>query len=183
MITENTDATPFGPDQLFDRLQQASIRVETYHHPAIFTVADGEDLHASIPGLHCRNLFLRDKKGAMFLVTAANETKIDIMKLQRLLGSGRLSFGSPERLWHYLGVRPGSVCPFAVINDKEKAVRMVLDDTMMTADLVAVHPLDNTMSVTIAPADLVTFLRSTGHEPDILDMSTAAPDVSDNEGG
>jgi Ala-tRNA(Pro) deacylase len=88
-----------------------------------------------------------------------------------------LSFGSAERLWRHLGVRPGSVCPFAAINDKELAVRVVLDKTMMDADMINVHPLENTRSVAVSPAGLLKFLRETGHEPLVLDLSPAAPDA------
>lgn len=112
----------------------------------------------------------------MFLVVAQNETMIDLKKLSGLLDCGRLSFGSAERLWQYLGVRPGSVCPFSVINDKDKAVTIVLDQAMMQNQIVNYHPMENHMTVGLSPDDLVRFIKNTGHEPRIIDLSPAAPD-------
>ena len=113
----------------------------------------------------------------MFLVSALNETAIDLKKLSTALGAGRFSFGSPERLWTYLGVRPGSVCPYAIMNDKAHAVTAVLDAGLMDADIVNFHPLINTMTVGIAPADLLTFITHFGHNPVVLDMRDLAPDI------
>jgi Ala-tRNA(Pro) deacylase len=173
---QTAERLPTSPVQLMERLDSLGISYQLFHHRAVFTVAESADLKQTIPGTACRNLFIRDKKERMFLVTAANETTIDLKKLPALLGCDRLSFGSPERLWKHLGVRPGSVCPFAAINDKENAVRLVLDAAMMQSDLVNVHPLENTMSVALAPSGLTTFLRAVGHEPWVLDLSPAAPD-------
>ena len=114
----NQDPLPTSPEDLFALLDHLGIPYSLQHHPPIFTVAEGEHLKASIPGTHCRNLFLRDKKKRCFLVMAANETSVDLKELEKKLGCGRLSFGSPERLWETLGIRPGSVCPFTLINDK-----------------------------------------------------------------
>ncbi len=114
---ENTPL-PTSPEDLLEALDRLDITYKIHHHAPIFTVEEGVHLKAEIPGVHCRNLFLRDKKEQMFLVVAANETKIDLKSLPVLIGSGRLSFGSPQRLWTYLGIRPGSVCPFCVINDR-----------------------------------------------------------------
>src|SRR5690606_18792615 len=116
-----------------------------YEHRAVFTVAESTALERDMPGVHCRNLFLRDKKQKMFLVVAAHETAIDLKKLPALIGADRLSFGSADRLWAYLGVRPGSVCPYAIINDKDRAVTVILDAAMMAGAIVNYHPLVNTM--------------------------------------
>lgn len=162
---------PVSPQQLFAIFDRLGIGWQLYHHRPIFTVAEGEDLKKSIPGLHCRNLFLRDRRKAMFLVVAANETKIDLRALQDRLGCDRLSFGSPERLWDMLGVRPGSVCPFAIINDRQAQVRIILDASMMQADHVAYHPLENTMSVVLTPDDLLKFIvEGAGHRPEIVEL-------------
>jgi Ala-tRNA(Pro) deacylase len=168
---------PTSAGQLLQQLDSLDIKYKAYEHEAVFTVAESAHLKTAMAGLPCRNLFLRDKKEVMFLITAANDTKIDLKKLPALLACDRLSFGSPERLWRHLGVRPGSVCPFAIINDKNNDVEIILDAGMMQADLVNVHPLENTMSVAIAPAGLLKFLRETGHEPLVLDLSPAAPDL------
>lgn len=167
---------PTTPEQLFDALRALSIPYTLHHHPAVFTVAESTALDRDLPGVHCRNLFVRDKKEKMFLVSAANETKIDLKKLEGLLECGRLSFGSPERLWAHLGVRPGSVCPYAVVNDRAGLVNVVLDAYMMQGELVNFHPLLNTMTIAVRPDDLVKFIRSTGHEPRIMDLTPARPD-------
>ena len=174
-ITEIYDG-PTTPAQLLERLEDLDIPYNIYKHEAFFTVEEGLKFEKDIPGTHCRNLFLRDKKGRMFLITLANETAVDLKKLALLLGTGRLSFGSPERLWNTLGVRPGSVCPFAIINDGDKTVMSILDKSMMAADIVNYHPLINTMTVGLRPCDLLKFMEKCGHTPVILDLALAAPD-------
>jgi Ala-tRNA(Pro) deacylase len=115
-------------------------------------------------------LFLCDKKKVMYLVVAANETKVDLKSLETKLGAGRFSFGSPDRLWKYLGIFPGAVCPFTVINDKNHDVQVVLDAYMMKVDTVCYHPLDNAQTIGLSPADLLKFFAHTGHTPKILDL-------------
>lgn len=173
---QEQEALPTTPDQLFAYLDARGIGYERYGHESVFTVAESAHLTDHIPGAHCRNLFLRDKKKNMFLVVAENDTPVDLKKLQDLLGCGRLSFGSAERLWTYLGVRPGSVCPFAVINDTECAVKVVLDKSMMDAKLVNYHPLVNNMTIGLTPVALQAFLKACGHEPAVVDLAAAAPD-------
>lgn len=177
-MTNPADSAPLptAPETLLARLEAMGIAYRLYHHDPVFTVADSIGIERDMPGLHCRNLFLRDKKGQMILLSAANETRIDLKKLERRLSSARLSFASAERLWDHLGVRPGSVCPYAIMNDREGVVRMVLDDYMMKAELVNFHPLVNTMTIGVAPADLVRFITTTGHEPEVIDLSVVAPD-------
>lgn len=161
---------PTTPDALLKMLETARITFDLHHHAPIFTVAEGEHLKKTIPGTHCRNLFVRDKKGVMFLVVAANETLIDLKKLQETLGCGRLSFGSPERLWQYLGIRPGSVCPFCIINDKDNQVSLILDAAMMEADIVNYHPLDNAMTIGLKPEALLAFFDLIGRDYRILEL-------------
>ena len=161
---------PTSPERLFEILQSLDIAYKKYDHEPIFTVEEGLHLKVEIPGVHCRNLYLRDKKKRNFLVVAANETAVDIKALPEQLGSGRLSFGSAERLWEHLGIRPGSVCPFTVINDPEHKVQVVLDAYMMNADIVNYHPLDNAMTIGLSPADLLKFFDHTGHKPITLDL-------------
>lgn len=175
---ENNDLEPLPTtsESLLKTLETLDIAYKNHHHAPIFTVEEGLHLKAEIPGLHCRNLFLRDKKKKMFLITAANETEIDLKKLENLLDSARLSFGSPERLWTHLGIRPGSVNPFCVINDTEHQVSVIIDQVMMEADAVNVHPMDNAMTVSIAPKDLMRFFAHTGHDAKIVDLTDAAPD-------
>jgi Ala-tRNA(Pro) deacylase len=161
---------PTTPEDLFQILQKLEIEYKLHHHAPIFTVEEGEPLKAAIPGLHCRNLFLADKKKTMFLVVAANETQVYLKTLESRLGCARLSFGSADRLWRALGIRPGSVCPFTVVNDTEHCVQVILDGLMMRAPLVCYHPLDNRMTIGLSPAGLLRFFEYTGHQPQILDF-------------
>lgn len=166
---------PTAPQDIFNVFNELGINYTLHHHPPIFTVAEGEHLKEDIPGLHCRNLFLRDKKKNSFLVVAANETEIDLKKLPDLIDSGRLSFGSSDRLWEMLGIRPGSVNPFTIINDPDKTVKIVLDAKMMDAEIVNYHPMDNAMTVGLSPKDLLKFIEYCGHTPHIVNLEKAAP--------
>ena len=167
---------PTTKQQLLEILDDLGIEYQIYDHEPIFTVEQGEPLKKSIPGMHCRNLFLRDKKKKMCLITAANETRVDMKKLSAVIGSARLSFGSPDRLWENLGIRPGSVNPFCIINDKEKNLRMIIDSAMMETDIINVHPMDNAATVGMAPDDLLGFLDHIEHEYEIVDFAPAHPD-------
>lgn len=159
---------PTSPETLLARLDSLAIPYVLHHHKPVFTVAESLELERDMQGIHCRNLFVRDKKERMFLISAANETRIDLKGLEETLACARLSFGSPERLWTRLGVRPGSVCPYAVVNDTQNLVTPVLDAYMMRGDLVNFHPLVNTMTIGVTPDDLLKFIRSTGHDPLII---------------
>lgn len=165
------DDLPTSTEQLLGRLQAIDITYKIYDHSPIFTVAEGEHLKKEIPGVHCRNLFLRDKKGVMFLVVAPNDSRVNLKELEGPLGCGRLSFGSSERLFQHLGIYPGAVCPFTVINDKDHQVQVVLDAQMMEAEIVCYHPLDNAKTIALSPKDLMKFLAFTGHEPKVIDFS------------
>jgi Ala-tRNA(Pro) deacylase len=167
---------PVPPAKLLEILDSLDISYKIYDHDPIFTVEQGAHLKAQIPGMHCRNLFLRDKKKIMYLVVAANETAIDMKKLEKIIDSGRLSFGSADRLWTHLGIRPGSVCPFTVMNDKDHQVNVILDAFMMRAETVNYHPMDNAQTISLVPADLLKFFDFTGHRPRIVDLTAAAPD-------
>lgn len=175
-ITNEGDDLPTTPQALLDSFEALDIAYKLHHHQAVFTVAESEKLDADIPGTHCRNLFLRDKKKNNYLLVLQNTTDVDMKKLPDILGAGRLSFGSSDRLWEFLGVRPGSVCPFAITNDKDNQVKILLDKSMMETEIVNYHPLLNTMTVSLKPADLVKFIESTGHEAHIVDLSAAKPD-------
>lgn len=167
---------PTSPESLMAKLESLSISYKLHHHQAVYTVEESEKLDRDIPGTHCRNLFLRDKKKKNYLVVLQNATEVDMKKLPPVIGSDRLSFGSADRLWEFLGVRPGSVCPFAVVNDNEKQVKVLLDRSMMETDIVNYHPLLNTMTVSLKPADLIKFIEDCGHEAHIVDLSPARPD-------
>lgn len=167
---------PTSPEQLMARLDDLKIPYALHHHKAVFTVAEAETVEHDIPGTHCRNLFLRDKKKNNFLVVLRNETDVDIKKLQPLIGADKLSFGSADRLFEYLGVRPGSVCPYAIVNDTQHQVKIFLEKGMLEGDRVNYHPLLNTMTIGTTPADLLRFIESAGHTPHVIDLTAAAPD-------
>jgi Ala-tRNA(Pro) deacylase len=163
---------PATPDELFAYLDTLGIAHKTVTHPAVFTVEEARDLRGAISGGHTKNLFLRDKKGAPYLVVAQEDAAIELRSLHRLLGaSGRFSFGSAELMQHVLGVLPGSVTPFAVINDKESRVSVVLDAALMTYEALNFHPLVNTATTAISRDGLLKFLAATGHTPRIEVLS------------
>jgi Ala-tRNA(Pro) deacylase len=165
------------PSELLDRLRDLGIVCETHEHPAVFTVAESRSVKHAVPGAHAKNLFLKDRKGRLFLVVARDETAIDLKRLHETIGaSGRLSFGSADLLRETLGVEPGSVTPFAAVHDRDGRVTVILDETLARADRVNFHPLVNTMSTGLSPDDLLTFLRSTGHEARICSLP-APPEV------
>src|SRR5579872_5649243 len=122
------------PDDLFRRLDALGIAHRTYRHPPVFTVAEAAALRGELPGGHCKSLFLKDKKGALWLVVALEERKVDLKRLAAALGAPRFSFGSPDLLHEVLGVRPGSVTPFALANDTGQRIRVVLDEGMLALD-------------------------------------------------
>jgi Ala-tRNA(Pro) deacylase len=163
------------PGQLLAYLDELGIPHKTVSHPPVFTVEQAKKLRGEVPGAHTKNLFLRDKKNAVYLVTALEGTTVDLKALHRLLGaSGRFSFASSDLLRELLGVEPGSVTPFGVINDTEPRVTVVLDPAMMEFETLNFHPLVNTMTTSIARDDLVKFLESTGHRPRIEPLADTA---------
>ena len=162
---------PVTPDQLCDYLTENGIAFHRTDHPAVFTVAETAPHRDEMVGHHTKNLFLKDKKGQIFLVSAEAHARIDLKRLhERIGGSGRLSFGSAELLLEKLGVTPGSVTVFAVMNDRAGQVRMVLDATLATGDDVNFHPLIHPATLRVSRDDLLAFFRSTGHEPLIVDL-------------
>jgi Ala-tRNA(Pro) deacylase len=159
---------PASPDDLFAYLDRLNIPHRTGWHTAVFTVEEGRALRGAAEGGHTKNLFLRDKKGVPYLVVAQEDTAIELKSLHRLLGaSGRFSFGSTELMHELLGVEPGSVTPFSVINDTAGRVTVVLDAALMAHEILHFHPLVNTGTTTISRQDLLKFLKATGHPPRI----------------
>lgn len=157
------------------RLEALGIATTTVRHPAVYTVEESKALRGTIAGAHIKNLFLKDKKGRLWLVVATEDRAIDLKDLRRRLGAATLSFGRPDLLMDVLGVEPGSVTPFGAINDTGRRVTVVIDSDLMAADVLNAHPLTNTASTAIAPADLVRFLADTGHVPEILDLDGLGP--------
>ena len=172
---------PATPEELFAALDRLGIAHPTVTHPPLFTVEQSQSLRGTIPGGHTKNLFLKDKKGALFLVTALEDAAIELKSLHRRLGaSGRFSFGSADVLLETLGVAPGAVTPFGAINDTLGRVTVVLDAELMRHTTVNAHPLVNTMTTSIGRDDLVRFLESTGHPPRIV--AVTGPDLGPDAG-
>lgn len=161
---------PAGPDELFERLEELGIEVETHEHPPVFTVDEARTLRGQIRGVHTKNLFVRDKKERMWLVVCPEEREIDMKSLAGILGAGRLSFASPRRLMRHLGVIPGAVTPFAVINDSAGDVRVAIDRAMLDEGPWNFHPLDNARTTSIEPEDMIRFLEAEGHEPRLVSL-------------
>ena len=167
---------PATPDDLFGLLDRLGIKHSTVSHPPLFTVEQSQALRGQIPGGHTKNLFLKDKKDALFLVVAQEDAKIELKGLHRQLGaSGRFSFGSADLLQEVWGVAPGAVTPFGAINDPAGRVTVVLDSEMMRHEIVNYHPLVNTQTTSLASADLIKFLAATGHPPRIMAVTGEAP--------
>ena len=163
---------PAAPEQLFARLANLGIETRTVQHAPVFTVEEAQRLRGEIDGGHCKNLFLRNKKGRMWLVVCGEERVVDLKALAKRLGAGRLSFGSPRRLMEHLGVIPGAVTPFAIVNDHDGSVPVIIDRSLLEETAINCHPLDNAQTTTIATDDLVRFLESEGHPPKVIDLPT-----------
>jgi Ala-tRNA(Pro) deacylase len=159
-----------SPQQLFDRLAALGIAHRTVEHAPVFTVDQAKEHRGVLPGHHIKNLFLRNKKEEMWLVVALEDRAIDLKRLGEMLDAGRLSFGSPQRLKTYLGVEPGSVTPFSVINDAARKVTLVLDRGLEREGPINAHPLTNTMTSAISLPDLRRFFEATGHTVRWLDF-------------
>ena len=156
---------------LLARLASLGISTTTRDHAPVFTVDEARRLRGEIAGAHCKNLFLKGKNGALWLIVCLEDTRIDLKILPDLIGSARLSFAKPELLRERLGVDPGSVTPFAVINAPPNSLNLVLEKAMMDHEILNYHPLENWATTSIAPADLMKFLRSCGHEPSVLALA------------
>lgn len=158
---------------LFARLAELGIETATTEHEPVFTVAESTRLESELPGAHTKNLFLKDEAGALFLVVAMSSTRIDLKALARVLNAKRFSFGKPGLLLEVLGVPPGSVTAFSVINDMAQRVRVVVDAALMQHETINCHPLENTATTNIARDELLRFIRACGHEPRIVGLSGA----------
>ena len=159
---------PATRQDLMRRLAELGIETTTVDHAPVFTVAESAELDRTIPGGHTKNLFLKDAKGRLFLVIAHAHTAIDLKSLPKTLDSGRLSFGRPELLMDVLGVTPGSVTAFSLMNDQKGQVSAILDEALMQFETINCHPLENAATTNIARDDLLRFIRACGHEPRTL---------------
>ena len=159
---------PATRDDLFARFKALGLETTTRDHAPVYTVEEAQALRGEIPGGHCKNLFLKDDKGNIWLIVCLEEAQVDLKAAPARIGSRRLSFGRPELLMEVLGVEPGSVTPFGLINDTGQRVNVVLDAAMMAHERLNYHPLQNNATTTIGATDLVTFIRACGHAPRIV---------------
>jgi len=162
---------PASPEVLLARLDALGISHATHRHAPVFTVEEAQLLKGDLPGAHTKNLFLRDKKGTMWLVVALFDRDVDLKALgPQLNARGRLSFGSSDRLMRYLGVIPGSVTPFAVINDVGGQVSVALDRGLRDQEVWNAHPLDNAMTTAVRGEEMLRYLEAMDHRPRWVDL-------------
>lgn len=164
---------PFDRDRLLAWMSDQGLAPVTHHHPPVFRVEEGLELKASLPGAHTKNLFLKDKKGSLWLVSARQDTAVDLKRLPRAIGSDRLSFGREELLWETLGVRPGSVTALALINDPDRRVTFILDRALWEAATVNFHPLTNAATTALGQDAFRRFLTLLGRPPIVVDFADA----------
>lgn len=167
------------PEQLLGYLDELGIAHTTVQHPPVFTVEEAKRIRGRLDGGHCKTLFLKNKKGQMWLVVAPEDLKIDLDALAESLGSKRLSFGSSQRLLSHLGVIPGAVTPLAAVNDRDGVVPVAIYEDLLLHKQLNFHPLVNDQTTTISSTDLVRFLEATGHQPILLE-STQVESKPDN---
>jgi Ala-tRNA(Pro) deacylase len=166
--------SPATAQDLYDFFTAHGVQWRTLEHPAVFRVEEGHEIKAALPGGHTKNLFLKDHKGQIWLICALGETAIDLKRLPSVIGSARLSFGSAELLNEVLGVRPGSVTVFALINDAAHRVRLVLDAALLAPEPINFHPLSNTATTAVSQAGLRRFLEALGVTPLLVDFADMA---------
>ena len=167
---------PTSAAQLLARLNDLGIPAVTHHHPPVFTVEESQALRGTLPGVHCKNLLLRDRKHRLWLLVCREDRVLNLKSLRNPLGAAAsLSFATPEVLFEVLGVTPGSVTPFGLINDREHRVTPVIDAALLTYQQTYFHPLRNDMSTAIAPQGLLDFIRSCGHSAIGLDLDALPP--------
>ena len=161
---------PASEQDLFECLNKLEISITTIEHAPMFTVDDGKEVLVDVPGGHCKTLFLKDKNASLWLVVMLGNARVDMKKLQQTIGAARLSFAKPTLMSQVLGVRPGSVTPFAIINKTAKDVNVVLEVKMMKEELLNYHPLRNDATTSIKSSDLLKFIHAMGHVPIFVDI-------------
>ncbi|MBU8910588.1 MAG: prolyl-tRNA synthetase associated domain-containing protein [Desulfobacterales bacterium] len=155
-------------EELLNVLTEIGVGYTNHEHPAVYTVEEADLHHEGIDGVHSKNLFFKDKKKKLFLVVTLSDKPIKIKEVAKKIGAKSPSFGKPDLLAEVLGVIPGAVTPFAVINDKNHAVKVILDEEMMKNELLNFHPLENTATTTITSKDLVKFMEHCNQEVEII---------------
>lgn len=166
------DSLPTTPEAIMAVLKRLDISFSTHHHPPLRTVEDSKQFRDGMNGAHIKNLYMRDRKKKNFLVVADEDRTIDMKTLNGWIGCDRLSFGSAERLFEMLGVRPGAVSPLTLINDPDQAVRLVIDAKILQGGMIYVHPLVNDVTLGMSPDGLRRFFQHTGHDPMVLDFDS-----------
>ncbi len=167
----NSDLGPaFDRDRLLAWMAANGVAQTTHDHPAVFRVEEGLELKAALPGAHTKNLFLKDKKGRLWLISARQDTAIDLKRAPKTIGSDRLSFGNEGLLYETLGLTPGSVTALGLINDTDRRVTFVLDKVLWDAEIVNFHPLTNTATTALAQAEFRRFLELIEREPMVVDF-------------
>lgn len=167
---------PASPDDLFAYLDQLGLNHETRWHEATFTVEEGRELKETMPGGHTKNLFMKDKDGVIVLISAHADSELKLNQLHKLIGTRRLSFASGELMEELLGVTPGCVTGFALMNDKDQKVRFIVDAALMAFDTLNLHPLVNTGTTAISRDDFRRFVEATGHDLTVVDFAALLPD-------
>ena len=163
-------------EKLFELLDELGIKTHTVEHPPVYTVEQARQYREGMRGGFSKNLFLRNKKGKMWLVVALEDRPIRLKALGKGIGAGNLSFASEERLERHLGVEPGAVTPFGLLNDAGGLVSVVMDAGLLELDPLNFHPLDNARTTAISPADLLRFIEATGHRVELVDLGLYAPE-------
>ncbi len=168
-----SNAEPKTQTELFQFLDSLGIAHKTKQHEPVFTVAESVALRDEIPGGHTKNLFVKDKKDNYFLLTVEEHATVDLKTVHTIIGAAsKVSFGRPEKLMEYLGVIPGAVTAFGVINDAGQNVKIIIDQDLMQDEIVNCHPLSNDATTSIASKDLLRFIEATGHEPLVLKVTS-----------
>ena len=162
---------PASRADLFQRFSDLGIAAKTLEHAPVFTVEQAKHVHDDMPGGHCKNLFCKDEKGVLWLIVALEDAVINLKAAPARIGSKRLTFGKPELLLEVLGLEPGSVTPFGLINDKTVRTNVILDEAMMKLSLLNYHPLKNDATTSISSEALITFIQSCGHTPRVVAVS------------
>ena len=161
---------PLGKEELLRFLQKLGLVYTIHEHAPVFTAEEALVVVGHLPGVHCKNLFLKDKADALWLVTLPDEKRADLKRLPEKIGSKRLTFGNAALLMDALGVAPGSVTALALVNDEARRVQLVLDREMMNAELINLHPMVNTATITLQKADLLRFVEALGRKPLIAEL-------------
>ncbi len=171
-MTDGTRIWSKAQRDLFTRLDALGIAHDTVRHDPVFTVEQAQAVRDEVAGAHTKNLFLKDKKGRLFLLVLEETASVDLKRVHQAIGaSGRVSFGSAEALLEHLGVTPGSVTAFAVMNDPERHVTLVIDEPLLEADHICAHPLSNDATTVVSKEDFLRFMEACGHPPLVLKLS------------